>query len=87
METNITYKCNLITRIHGMQFRKFVNMYTIVYKEFMHKELRLDKQILEEQFDVKFLSASFHVKFINCCRDITPGQWKTSYKVAQMCQK
>ena len=44
----------------------------------MHKELRLDKQILEELFDAKFLRASFHVKFINCCRDMTPGQWKTS---------
>ena len=53
----------------------------------MHEGLRLDKQILEKPFDVKFLSASFHVKFINCCRDMTPGQWKTSYKVAQMCQK
>ena len=52
----------------------------------MHKELRLDKQILEELFDVKFLRASFHVKFINCYRDMTPGQWKTSQKVAQMCQ-
>ena len=52
----------------------------------MHKELRIDKQILEEPFDVKFLSASFHVKFINCCRDMTPGEWKTSQKVAQMCQ-
>ena len=52
----------------------------------MHKELRLDKQILEELFDAKFLCASFHVKFINCCRDMTPGQLKTSQKVAQMCQ-
>ena len=52
----------------------------------MHKELRLDKQILEEVFDAKFLRASFHVKFINCCRDMTPGQWKTSQKMAQMCQ-
>ena len=52
----------------------------------MHKELRFDKQILEELFDAKFLCASFHVKFINCCRDITPGQWKISQKVAQMCQ-
>ena len=58
------------------------NRYTILYKEFMHKELRFDKQILEELFGVKFLSASFHVKMINCCRDMTPGQWKTS----QMCQ-
>ena len=53
----------------------------------MHKELRPDKKILEEQFDGKFLCASFHVKFINCCRDMTPGQWKTSQKVARMCQK
>ena len=52
----------------------------------MHKELRLDKQILEELFDVKFLYASFHVKLINCFHDMTPGQWKTSYRVAQMCQ-
>ena len=52
----------------------------------MYKELRIDKQILEELFDVKFLSASFHVKFINCCRNMTPGQWKTSQKVTQMCQ-
>ena len=52
----------------------------------MHKELRLDKQILEELFDAKFLRASFLVKFINCCLDMTPGQWKTSQKVAQMCQ-
>ena len=60
--------------------------YTILYKEYMYKELRFDKQIIEESFDVKFLSASFHVKFINCCCDITPGEWKTSQKVAQMCQ-
>ena len=52
----------------------------------MHKELRLDKQILEELLDAKFLCASFHVNFINCCCDMTPGQWKKSYKVAQMCQ-
>ena len=60
---------------------------SILYKEFMHKELRFDKQILEELFDAKFLCASYHVKFINCCRDMTPGQWKTSQKVAQMCHK
>ena len=53
----------------------------------MHKELRFNKQILEELLDAKFLSASFNVKFINCCSDMTPGQWKTSQKVAQMCQK
>ena len=52
----------------------------------MYKELRLDKQILEERFDAKFLCASFKVKFINCYRDMTPGQWKTLQKVAQMCQ-
>ena len=52
----------------------------------MHKELRFDKQILEELFDAKFLCASFNVKFINCCRDMTPGEWKTSQKVAQMYQ-
>ena len=52
----------------------------------MYKELRNDKQILEELFDVKFLSASFHVKFINCCCDMKPGHRKTLYKVAQMCQ-
>ena len=52
----------------------------------MHNELRFDKQILEEIFDAKFLCASFHVKFINCCRGMTLGQWKTSQKVAQMCQ-
>ena len=69
-----------------MEFPLYNIGYTILYKEFMHKELRLDKQILEELFDVKFLSASFHVKFINCCRDMTPGQWKTSQKVAQMWQ-
>ena len=50
----------------------------------MHKELRFGKQILEETFEVNFLSASCHAKFRNCCRDMTPGQWKTSYKVAQM---
>ena len=47
-------------------------------------------QILEEQFDAKFLCASVYVKFINCCRDMTPGQWKTSQKVAKcvrMCTK
>ena len=53
----------------------------------MHKELRIDKQIFGELLDAKFFCASFHVKFINCCRDMTPGQWKTAYKVAQMCQK
>ena len=52
----------------------------------MHEELRFDKQFLEELFDAKFLCESFHVKFINCCNDITPGEWKTSQKVAQMCQ-
>ena len=52
----------------------------------MHKELRFDEQILEELLDVKFLCASFLVKLINCCRDMTPGQWKTSQKVAQMWQ-
>ena len=52
----------------------------------MREELRFDKQFLEELLDAKFLCASFHVKFINCCRDMTPGQWKTSQKVAQMCQ-
>ena len=57
-----------------------------LYKEFMHEELRFDKQIFGELLDAQFLCASFHVKFINCCRDITPGQWKTSQKVAQMCQ-
>ena len=53
----------------------------------MHKELRFDKQILEVLFDAKFLCASFHVKLKNCCRDITLGKWKTSQKMAQMCQK
>ena len=57
-----------------------------MYKEFMHKELRIDIQILEELLDVKFLCASFHVKFINCCCDMTLGSGKTSQKVAQMCQ-
>ena len=52
----------------------------------MREELRFDKQFLEELLDAKFLCASFHVKFINCCHDITPGEWKTSQKVAQMCQ-
>ena len=52
----------------------------------MYKELRFDKQIFGELLDAKFLCASFNVKFINCCRDMTPGQWKTSQKVAQMCQ-
>ena len=52
----------------------------------MREELRFDKQFLEEQLDAKFLCTSFHVKCINCCRDMTPGQWKTSQKVAQMCQ-
>ena len=52
----------------------------------MYKELRFDKQILGELLDAKFLCASFNVKFINCCRDMTPGKWKTSQKVAQMCQ-
>ena len=51
----------------------------------MYRELRFDKQILEELFDVKFLCASFHVKFIIRCRDMTPGHWKTTLKVAQMC--
>ena len=60
--------------------------YTILYKEFMHKELRFDKQILEKLVDAKFLCASLHEKLINCCRDMTPGEWKTSQKVAQMCQ-
>ena len=60
--------------------------YTILYKEFMYKELRIDKQILEELFDVKFLCVSFRMKFINCCRDMKPGSGKTSQKVAQMCQ-
>ena len=48
--------------------------------------MKFDKQILEELLDAKLLCASFVVKFINCCRDMTPGQWKTSQKVAQMCQ-
>ena len=52
----------------------------------MHEELRFYKQFLEELLDAKFLCACFHVKLINCCRDMMPGQWKTSYKVAQMCQ-
>ena len=52
----------------------------------MHEELRIDKQFLEELLEAKFLCASLHVKFINFSRDMTPGQWKTSYKVAQMCQ-
>ena len=52
----------------------------------MCEELRFDKQFLEELLDAKFLMASFHVKFTNCCHDITPGEWKTSQKVAQMCQ-
>ena len=52
----------------------------------MHKELRFDKQILEELFDAKFLCASFHAKFIKCCRNMTPGQWKIAQKMAQMCQ-
>ena len=52
----------------------------------MREELRFDKQFLEELLDAKFLCASFHVKFINCCHDITPGEWKTSQKVAQMYQ-
>ena len=46
----------------------------------MYKELRIDKQILEELFGAKFLCGSYDVKFINCCRDITPEQWKTSQK-------
>ena len=52
----------------------------------MQEELRFDKQFLEELLDAKFLCASFHVKFINCCLDMTPGEWKPSQKVAQMCQ-
>ena len=51
----------------------------------MYKELRIDKQILEELFDAKFLCASFHVKFIDCCHNMTPVQRETSQKVAQMC--
>ena len=39
----------------------------------MYKELRFDEQILEELLDAKFLCASCHVKFINCCRDMTPA--------------
>ena len=53
-----------------------ITCYTIPYKEYMHKELRNDKQILEELFDAKYLCASFHVKFINCCRDMTPRSGK-----------
>ena len=52
----------------------------------MREELRFDKQFLEELLDAKFLCASLHVKSINCCHDITPGEWKTSQKVVQMCQ-
>ena len=52
----------------------------------MHEELRFGKQFLEELLDAKFLCASFHAKFINCCLDMTPGEWKPSQKVAQMCQ-
>ena len=48
----------------------------------MHKELRFDKEILEELLDAKLLCASFHVNFRNCCLDMTPGQWKTSQIVA-----
>ena len=50
----------------------------------MYKELRFDKQILVELFDAKFLCASFHVKFINCCRDMTPGEWSAMAVIAQL---
>ena len=52
----------------------------------MHEELRFDKQFLEQVVDAKSLCASFHVKYTNCCLDMTPGEWKPSQKVAQMCQ-
>ena len=64
--------------------------YTILYKEFMYNELRFDKQILEELFDAKFLCASFHVKYINCCVDMTPGSGnhhKKWHKCVRICTK
>ena len=44
------------------------------------RELRIDKRILEELFDAKFLCGSYHVKFINCCRDMIPGQMENITK-------
>ena len=57
----------------------------------MYKELRFDKQIIEELFDVKFLCASFHVKFIICCRDNDPraleNNTKSGTNVSECVQK
>ena len=58
----------------------------------MYKELRFDKQILEELFDAKFLSASFHMKFINYCCYIIDSRGveniiKSGTNVSELVQK
>ena len=46
----------------------------------------MNKQILEEPSDAKFLCASFHVNFINCCRSMVVEEYETSQIVARKFQ-
>ena len=53
-------------------------VYTILYKEILHKELRFDKRILEES--TANFCAHLLCEFINFCCDMTRGQWKNITK-------
>ena len=49
-------------------------MDTLFYtNNIFYKEVKFNKQILEELSDVKFLCDSFHVYFKNCCRNMDVG--------------